>query len=321
MTRKRKKSDRKDGEPRYDAHVRAYKAEVRKQKIRECRDYKAYERKRRGESRVKRSRIKQLSKLIRETLPNATDTDVARLMCLVDMTYRNHSYRQHVEYMWDHSGSVNMYGLKKVYSKSYVQQWAADLGDQLDPVTDILLAQAGDDARGTLLGDSSGFSIVKYEGWEDAKKGIISRREFNKLHILISPHGRIVTCAITPGRTHDSPVFREMYGRIPGGGGYTILDAAYLARKNCRMIADSGRIPVICPKSNSAPKGLHPMGQMLKWHRNDRDGFEKVYHQRSLVETAFSSIKERFGAVARAKTFVMRQLQLALKCICYNLIA
>ena len=106
MTSKREKSDRKDGEPRHDAHVKAYKEEVRKQKIRECRDYKAYERKRKGESRVKRFRIKQLSKLIRETLPNATETDVARMICLVDMTYRNHSYRQHVEYMEDHSGSV-----------------------------------------------------------------------------------------------------------------------------------------------------------------------------------------------------------------------
>ena len=118
MTSKRKKSDRKDDKPRHDAHVKAYKAEVRKQKIRECRDYKTYERKRKEESRVKRVRIKQLSKLIRKTLPNATETDVARMICLVDMIYRDHSYRQHVEYMEDHSGSVNMYGLKKVYSKS-----------------------------------------------------------------------------------------------------------------------------------------------------------------------------------------------------------
>ena len=58
---------------------------------------------------------------------------------------------------------------------------------------------------------------------------------------------------------------------------------------------------------------------MLKWR--EREGFDKIYHQRSLVETAFSSIKERFGAVARAKTFQMRQLQLALKCICHNLVA
>ena len=63
------------------------------------------------------------------------------------------------------------------------------------------------------------------------------------------------------------------------------------------------------------------MGQMLRWRERDRDGFERIYHQRSLAETAFSVIKERFGAVARAKTFRMRQLQLTLKCICYNLIA
>ncbi len=320
MTGKRKKGDRK-GKPRHDAHVGAFKAEERKQKIKKCRNYKKYERKRKGESRVKRVRIRQLKELIRDSLPNATETNVSRITCLVDMVYRDHSYRGHFEYMDDHSGSVNMYGLKKVYSKSYVQQWAADLGDQMGFVLGLLLARAGEDASGTLLGDSSGFSIIKYEDWDDAKRGIISRREFNKLHILIAPHGRIVTCAVTAGRTHDSPVFREMYRRIPEGGGDTILDAAYLARENCRVIARSGRRPVICPKSNSAARGLHPMGQMPKWHRDDRDGFEEVYHQRSLVETAFSSIKERFGAVARAKTFKMRHLQLALKCICYNLIA
>ena len=62
------------------------------------------------------------------------------------------------------------------------------------------------------------------------------------------------------------------------------------------------------------------MGQMLKWHRDDPDGFNKVYHERSLVETAFSVIKERFGTVVHAKKFVMRKLQLVLRCICYNLI-
>ena len=98
-----------------------------------------------------------------------------------------------------------------------------------------------------------------------------------------------------------------MYRIIPDGDGYVKLDAAYLARENCDIIAKSGRKPVICPKSNSSVKGFHPMGQMLKWHHDDPDGFNEVYHERSLVETAFSVIKERFGAVARAKKFVMRK--------------
>lgn len=315
------KRSKKDDKKRQDAHVRAYKAERRRQKIKECRDYKTYERKRKGEGRVKRIRIKQLARLIRDILPNATDANVSRIVCVVDMTYRGHSYRRHVEYLDEHSGSVSMYGLKRVPSKSGLHGWAGELADDMEFVLGLLAGQAGDDARGTLLGDSSGFSIVKYEDWEDAKRGIISRREFNKLHILVAPHGRIATCAITAGRRNDSPVFREMYGRIPQGSGHTILDAAYLCRANCKMIARSGRSPVICPRRNSRARGLHPMGQMLKWYESDRDGFDSVYHQRSLVETAFSVIKERFGAVARAKTFRMRQLQLALKCVCYNLVA
>ena len=322
--RSRMKGDRrrrKDGKERQDAHVQDYKKERRRQKIKECRDYKEYERKRKGGGKVKRIRIKQLAKLIRDTLPNATDEDAARIICVVDMTYRSHSYRRHVEYMDEHSGSVSMYGLKRVPSKSGLHCWAAELAGDMEFVLGLLAGQAGDDARGTLLGDSSGFSIVKYEDWEDAKRGIISRLEFNKLHILVAPHGMIVTCAVTAGRRHDSPVFREMYERIPRGSGHTILDAAYLCRANCKMIARSGRKPVICPKRNSRARGLHAMGQMLKWYENDREGFDKIYHQRSLVETAFSSIKERFGAVARAKTFHMRQLQLVLKCVCYNLVA
>lgn len=66
----------------------------------------------------------------------------------------------------------------------------------IDAVVVLLVSQAAEYARGTLLGDSSGFSIVRYEDWEHAKRGIVSGREFNKLHILTAPHGMIVTCRV-----------------------------------------------------------------------------------------------------------------------------
>ena len=162
---------------------------------------------------------------------------------------------------------------------------------------------------------------MRYEDWEDAKKWIISRRGFSKLYVLMAPHGMIVTCEVTAGRRHGPPVFREMYGRIPQGRGHVILDAAYPARANCDAIELSGRDPVICPRSNSKPNGLHAMGEMPGWHRDDPEEFGRIYHRRSLVETAFSVIKERFGAVARARTPAVRKLQLVLRCICYNLVA
>ena len=229
-------------------------------------------------------------------------------MCLVDVTCHNNSYRRHLGYIGEHAGPVNTYGLKRVPSKSGLHGWADELGGCTGLVRELPAGLAGDGARGTLLGDSPGFSIVKYEDWKDARRGIISRREFNKLHVLVAPRGRIVTCAVTGGRWRDSPVLRETHGRIPEGHGRIILDAVYLSRVNCKMIARGGRRPVARPKRNSKARGLHSMGQMLKWHESDRDGLDRIYHQRSPVETALSVIKERLGAVARARTFRMRQL-------------
>ena len=225
------------------------------------------------------------------------------------MAFRRNSYRVHVTYMETNPGTLNMYGLKKIPSKSGLHEKAKMMASKMDDIMALLLAQAGGDALDTQAGDSSGFSVVKYLDWEDAKRGIVSRLEFDKLHIIMAPHGRISVCEVTYGRRHDSPVFREMSARMPDGTGYVLLDAAYLSKKNCHIIADGGRDPVICPKSNSVPRGFGPMGKMLRWYRDDKDGFLKVYHQRSLVEDAFSVIKERFGAVATAKTGIMRRLQ------------
>ena len=40
----------------------------------------------------------------------------------------------------------------------------------------------GSYARGSRLGDATGVAIIRYAEWEDAKRGIVSRREFVKLH-------------------------------------------------------------------------------------------------------------------------------------------
>ena len=46
---------------------------------------------------------------------------------------------------------------------------------------EIIERQAGSYA---LLGDATGVAIIRYAEWEDAKRGIVSRREFVKLHIV-----------------------------------------------------------------------------------------------------------------------------------------
>ena len=132
---------------------------------------------------------------------------------------------------------------------------------------------------------------------------------------------KIVSCAVTRGHAHDSPVFREMFGSVPDGTGCVMLDAGYEAIKNYKMIRDTGRTPVICTRKNHVARGFDPRAEMIRWPERSPEEFEKTYHRRAIVESAFSSFKCRFTAVVRAKTLPTQRLQLLLRCVCYNLLS
>ena len=88
-----------------------------------------------------------------------------------------------------------------------------------------------------------------------------------------------------------------------------------------KIMADGGRTHVICPRTGYTVHRFNARARMLRWHEKDRDGFEKMYHQRSLVESAFSSIKARFDSTVRAMSLLMQSLRLTLKVFCYNLVS
>ena len=100
-----------------------------------------------------------------------------------------------------------------------------------------------------------------------------------------------------------------------------VLDAGYDAHENYRMIRNAGRRPVICTRKNRVVRGFGPMAEMLRWQEKNPEEFKDTYHQRSIVESVFSSFKCRFTAVARAKKMAAQRLQLLLRCICYNLLS
>ena len=286
--------------------------------------YKEYETRRRGEGHVTRLRIKALTSMLSEIYPSATPDKtrmIPYMVCLADREFRCHSYRQHVSYLQTHQGTLHMYGLKTVPSKSCLQNVATTIADY-EWLHEIIEGQAGSHARGSLLGDSTGVAINQYADWEDAKRGLISRREFVKLHVMVDAKGRkIVSCAVTRGRAHDSPVFREMFGKVPDGTGCVMLDAGYDAVKNYKMIRDSGRRPVICTRKNHVARGFGPRAEMIRWQEKNPEEFEETYHRRSIVESVFSSFKCRFTAVVRAKTLPTQRLQLLLRCVCYNMLS
>ena len=189
---------------------------------RPARYYKEYETRKRGEGHVTRLRIKALAALLSEICSPATPSVVRMIpyrVCLADREFRCHSYRQHVSYLQTRQETLHMYGLKPVPSKSCLHHAATVIADY-EWLHGVIEIQAKSHARGSLLGDSTGVAINQYEDWEDAKRGLISKREFVKLHVIADAKGRkIVFCAVTRGRAHDSPIFREMFGNIPDGRG------------------------------------------------------------------------------------------------------
>ena len=60
--------DNKKNKIKQNAHVKAYKKNLRKEEIKRCRDYTKCEKKQRRESEMKRVRIKQMKRLIHDTL-------------------------------------------------------------------------------------------------------------------------------------------------------------------------------------------------------------------------------------------------------------
>ena len=187
---------------------------------------------------------------------------------------------------------------------------------------EIIEKRAGSCPHGSLLGGSAGIAMNRYVEWKDVKKGIVSRCEFVKLHIVTDVKWRkIVSCAITWGRAHDSPVSRKMIKKVPNGVVCVMLDAGYGAHENYKMIRNIGRRPVICTRKNHVVRGFSPRAEMLRWQEKNPEEFEKTYHRRSIVESVFSSLKCRFTMVVRAKKSATRRLQLLFRGTCYNLLS
>ena len=210
---------KRDANTKHDKSKKRCKSKSTNDKKWECPAgyYKEYEARRGGEGHTTRLRIKALAALLSEIYPSAAPGKtrmIPYMVCLADREFRCHSYRQHVSYLQTHQGTLHMYGLKTVPSKSCLHNIATTIADY-GWLHEIIEGQAGSHARGSLPGDSTGVAINQYADWEDVKRGLISRREFVKLHVMVDSQGRkIVSCAVTRGRAHDSPVFRRCSGKF-----------------------------------------------------------------------------------------------------------
>lgn len=171
--------------------------------------------------------------------------------------------------------------------------------------------------------DSSGFSTCRYTKWIDEKYGVNRQQaRWVKAHLCVGTKTQTVTAVFMDEKNSgDCPQFDPLTRATAENFIVEEMsaDKAYLSNDNLELIAGMGATPYIPFKSNSLPGGSEVWRRMFHYFAFRRDEFLTHYHRRSLVESAFSMIKRKFGDAVRAKTDVAIRNEALAKILAHNI--
>lgn len=201
---------------------------------------------------------------------------------------------------------------------------ARSLGKQFDKLfkgspTDIVI-------------DSSGLKIYGEGEWTVRQHGKQKRRRWKKFHIGVCPKTHVVVVTkVTELETLDCEVGPELLKKAPKSVKRAIGDGAY-DTKNCHKAAYEKGIKLIAPPREGAVVN----NDNESWISNRNDAINQIiglgnnkeaiklwkklvgYHERSLVETAFSRFKGIFGSKLFSKNIDSQEVELNLKAYAMN---
>ena len=166
-----------------------------------------------------------------------------------------------------------------------------------------------------LIVDSSGFQMGRSTEYIEYKHKLRRRKKWVKVHVITDGE-RLVDVEITPNNVGDSPVFRKMFERVrkkAGNEKLTVIgDAAYDARENFNMVAESGHRPLFKVRSDSSTlaRSAPVRRRAVLEQRNENWSKESGYTKRWCVEAVFSAMKRMFGEKlsSRKPEYVVREL-------------
>ncbi|MDP2789097.1 MAG: transposase [bacterium] len=170
--------------------------------------------------------------------------------------------------------------------------------------------------------------VLNSQAKKDAKNKKLlqkkKKKDFVKLHVTIGTVSQMVVCAVsTIGKRNDSTQLETMVKMVSSVFKIKewLGDAGYLSRKACNLVTKQHGIPFFWPKSNSTAKsrGSYAWSDMITMFKNNLESFKKHYHQRSKVESVFSSIKNYFGSTVFSRCIEGQLNELLFKVLAYNL--
>jgi len=174
--------------------------------------------------------------------------------------------------------------------------------------------------------DSTGFRTTQFCMYADAKYGLRRQHKWVKAHACVGVKTNVITAlAITDESAGDSPEFSGLV-RETAEAGFDVkeitADKAYSSRKNYAVVKQLGGKAYIPFKSNATglSRGTKAWRKAFLMFQLKQDEFMAHYHARSNVESAFASIKKKFGETLKSKNKTAQTNELLCKIIAYNVV-
>lgn len=180
-----------------------------------------------------------------------------------------------------------------------------------------------------VLVDSSGVKVYGEGEWKVRQHGIGYRRTWRKLHLGIDGESQqVVAALVTTPDWSDDEILPELLEQIEEPIAEVKTDGAYdthgcydaIHARGAKAVIPPRRTAVIWQHGNSAAAALDRDEHLRAIRARGRRAWkqESGYHERSLVETAFSRIKRMFGDGVRGRTLDAQHCELMLRCAVMN---
>lgn len=182
----------------------------------------------------------------------------------------------------------------------------------------LRLRNAGEPA--VIAIDATGWKVTNRGEW---KRG--GRKGWVKLHIAVNVKTKeIVSVRLTDDRVHDcevaEPLIMEASRKVQVAK--LLADGAYDSRELFNLLQELGVEPLVRVRRDSSRLARGCPARRKAVLTQQQPGWQKRhgYGMRWLVETAFSTLKRRFGEFVRALKPVYAFQEMLIKCFVYNLL-
>ena len=163
--------------------------------------------------------------------------------------------------------------------------------------------------------DGTGFSVENRSRHYETRTSLTSYRRYVKLSVVVDLDKQLILRQEThKSPRHDNKDFMPLIYGIKTS--FVCADKAYDSNQNHKYIILDLKAKSLIAVKNYGSKRRN---WRKDWRAYAKSQFEEEkYHQRSKVESIFSSIKRKYGSCLKARSFSSQKKEVICKLIAYN---